>query len=145
MNKNYIYVASAIVAVLLIGVVVFLRRPKKLKNALFVTKWRELQRLCADRKNWPFALKDADCLLDKALKKRRYKGKTMGARLMAAQRQIKDNDGIWAAHNLTKKILELTDADKTVKLTKTEVKESLQSYQEALTDLGALRRAPEKK
>lgn len=145
MNINMIIYGAIAGLVLLIGVIVYLRRPKKLKNPHFTAKWRSLQKLCADKKNWPDALKDADCLLDAALKKRRYKGKTVGARLMAAQRQIKDNDGIWAAHNLAKKTAELSNSGKTVKLTKTEVKESLMSFQEALTDLGALRRAPEKK
>ena len=114
--------------------------PRKRKNTYCVTKWRELQRNCADRKNWPAALKGADTLLDAALKKRRYKGKRMGARLMAAQRQISDNDGIWAAHNLAKKLIAVVEGEKAVKLTKTQVKESLESYKATLTDLGAFRR-----
>lgn len=138
MNVSLIYAASGGTVVLLVGLLLYIRRPKKLKNAHFVAKWRELQQLCADKKNWPDALKAADELLDSALKKRRYKGKTTGARLMAAQRQLVDNDGIWAAHNLVKKLL---DTSKPTKLTKTVVKESLESFQAALTDLGALRRA----
>lgn len=144
MTDKMLLVAVTSALILFVAFVVYLRRPKKLKKVQFVAKWRELQRHCADKKNWPQALKDADCLLDAALKKRRYKGKTMGARLMAAQRQITDNDSIWVAHNLTKKMIELIKAGNTVKLTKTEVKESLQSYQETLTDLGALRRAEPK-
>ncbi len=144
MTEKMLLLFIAASVVLLIAFVVYIKRPKKLKKVQFVAKWRELQRHCADKKNWPDALKDADVLLDAALKKRRYKGKTMGARLMAAQRQIKNNDSIWVAHNLTKKMVELIKAGNTVKLSKTEVKESLQSYQEALTDLGALRRAEPK-
>lgn len=119
-----------------IGLVVKRRMPMKLDPRHFVLKWRELQRHCADRKTWPNAVTCADALLDDALKKRRYKGKTLGARLMAAQHELTDNDGIWAAHNVAKKVLEAPKH----KLTKTEVRESLEHYQQALIDLGALRR-----
>ena len=144
MKNIALYIVASMVILLIAGWFRFKRKPKKLKSTFYVTKWRSLQKLCADRKNWPDAVRQADFLLDTALKKKRFKGKTMGARLMAAQRQISDNDGIWAAHNLAKKIAEQTKAKKAIKLTKTEVKESLESFQASLTDLGALRRAPEK-
>jgi hypothetical protein len=112
------------------------RRPKKMVTKTYITKWRTLQQHCGNKENWGTAIVDADALLNLALKKRRYKGKTCGARLMAAQHELTNNDGIWAAHNLAKKIL----ADPQKKLTKTEVKDSLQSFQQALIDLGALRR-----
>lgn len=137
MNAQLItIIVSVVVVVLLAGLVIYKKRPKKLATKHYVTKWRELQKSCADKKTWPDAVIAADLLLDSALKKRRYKGKTVGARLMAAQHQLTDNDGIWAAHNVAKKAV----SDPKVKLTKTEVKESLESYQQALMDLGALRR-----
>ncbi len=142
MTREKIVIVSAGAVILFLLVLVILRkRPKKLKTAKYVVKWRELQQHCKNKADWPEALKAADKLLDQALKKKRFKGKTMGARLMAAQRQIKDNDGIWVAHKLTVKLIELTADDKIIKLAKTEVKVTLQSYQEALVDLGALRRA----
>lgn len=115
---------------------VTIRRPKKMVKKLFTAKWRTLQQHCADKKHWGEAITEADALLDLALRKRRYKGKTVGARLMAAQHELTNNDGIWAAHKLAKTIA----SGPVKKLTKTEVKESLQSYQQALIDLGALRR-----
>lgn len=135
-----IAIGLTIFVLLIIAIIIFRRKPKKLKNNQFIAKWRELQQLCKARPDWPEALKSADKLLDSALKKRRFKGKTTGARLMAAQRQIKDNDGIWAAHNLTKKIIEAQAADKAIKLGKIEVRQSLESYQQALVDLGAFKR-----
>ena len=137
MNAQIVTIASSAVFVsLVLGLIVYKRRPKKLAAKHYVAKWRELQKNCADKKTWPDAVIAADLLLDSALKKRRSKGKTVGARLMAAQHELTDNDGIWAAHNVAKKAV----SDPKVKLTKTEVKESLQSYQQALMDLGALRR-----
>lgn len=114
------------------------RGPKKSirKADKFVAEWRELQGLCKDATTWQDALLSADKLLDKALKKRRFKGKTMGERLVAAQRLITDNDDIWDAHNLVKKLITQPEA----KLKESDVKEALISFREALKDIGALPR-----
>ena len=114
------------------------RGPKKRirKVNKFIAAWRELQGLCRDPETWPDALKAADKLLDKALKKRRFKGKTMGERLVAAQRIITDNDDIWDAHNFVKKQV----SNPGVKLKEADVKQTLISFREALRDVGALPR-----
>lgn len=114
-----------------------LRRPKKRirKTEKFVTTWKELQGLCREKSSWTEALTKADKLLDKALKKRRFKGKSMGERLANAQRCITDNDDVWDAHNLVKKLLETPDK---VRLKESDVKEALISFREALKDVGAL-------
>ena len=83
------------------------------------------------------AVVEADKLLDKALKKRRMNGKSMGERLVSAQDLLSDNDKVWYSHNLAKKILENTE----VKLRQHEVKKSLLGFGQALKDLGALREA----
>lgn len=136
MTPQIILILTTVGFVLLLGSFLQYRRPKKLATSHYVSKWRDLQKHCADKKTWADAVIAADLLLDSALKKRRYKGKTVGARLMAAQHELTDNDGIWAAHKVAKKAV----TEPKVKLTKTEVKESLESYQQALIDLGALRR-----
>ncbi len=112
------------------------RGPKKRINrtSKFIEEWKDLQYLCKDKATWPEALKNADALLNKALKKRRFKGKTLGERLVKAQRYITDNDDIWDAHNLVKKLT----ADATLRLKESDVKEALISFREALKDLGAL-------
>lgn len=111
--------------------------PKKRirKTDKFINKWKELQTYCRDKTTWKQALIEADKLLDKALKKRKFKGKSMGERLVNAQRFITDNDDIWDAHNLVKKIINTPDK---VRLKDTDVKEALISFREALKDLGAL-------
>jgi hypothetical protein len=114
---------------------------RSLKTKAFTTNWRQLQKYCRNKDNWPFALLEADKLLDKALKKQRYKGKTMGARLMSAQREITDNDSIWVAHNLAKKIQDAIKNETEIKLSKAQMKDTLTSFQNALLDLGALKRA----
>lgn len=107
-----------------------IRKPEK-----FAERWKELQNFCRDKATWKEALIEADKLLDKALKKRKFKGKSMGERLVNAQRFITDNDDIWDAHNLVKKLI---DAPEKVRLREDDVREALISFREALKDLGAL-------
>jgi hypothetical protein len=123
---------------LTIAFVIFRKVPRKLKPNYFVAEWRKLQSLCRDKNTWGEALMAADKLLDKALKKRKFKGKTMGERLVAAQRAFSDNDDIWFAHNLTKKIKDKGGANR---LKESDVKAALICFRDALTDLGALSNA----
>lgn len=117
-----------------IGFMIYRKLPKKLKADRFNKQWKDLQTFCKDKTTWPDALNYADALLDKALKKRKYKGKTMGERLVSAQRIFTDNDGIWFAHNFYKKV-----ANGDIKRIKEEdIKEALVAYRQALRDLGAL-------
>ncbi len=137
MSKLILAELGAASALVLIAIVLFVYRllSKRLKKPKFVLRWRELQLYCRDKTTWPQALRAADKLLDKALRKKRIKGKSMGARLVSAQRLFKDNDDVWQAHNLVKQLNERPDK---VKLNESVVKEALISYREALKDLGAL-------
>lgn len=120
-----------------IGLLIIRRRPRKrpIKTEFFEKEWRELQIFCRSKDTWADALLAADSLLDKALKKKRFKGKRMGERLVAAQRYITDNDDVWDAHNLVKKIVE-KNGD--LPLKESQVKETLISFRLALIDLEAL-------
>jgi hypothetical protein len=108
--------------------------PRRIKPAKFRKKWIELQKLCASQENWPLAVIAADKLLDDALKKKHCKGKSMGERLVSAQRQLTDNDSVWYSHNLAKKL----KAENSLKLRQTQVKKSLVGFGRALRDLGAI-------
>ncbi len=105
-------------------------RPKKMRK-----KWHKLQQNLSKRENWSQAILEADKLLDRALKKKRMKGKSTGERLAAAQDLMSDNDQIWKAHNNAKKLKE----DAQAKFSKNEVKKTLLAFGQALKDLGALR------
>ncbi len=110
------------------------RLPRKLKTDSFMTQWKELQGYCKQKDTWPKALEEADRLLDEALKKRKFKGKSMGERMVSAQKIISNNDAMWYAHNLYKKIIE---APKT-RLKENDVKAALIGFRGALKDIGAL-------
>lgn len=110
------------------------RRRKTLNQAHFTEEWKELQKLCASRRTWPQALAEADKLLAKALKQRRYKGKTTGERLVAAQHELTSNDTVWFSHKFCNRIAD-TDVRK---LKKKDVADALMGFRQALRDLGAL-------
>ena len=137
MSLNLMLLALAGVAVLcvvsFIAAVLLRKRPVKLDKAHFQVRWRDLQKNCADKSTWPMAIIDADKLLDEALKRRHYRGKTMGERLVSAQRDIVNNDSVWFGHKLRNKIVH-----EEFRLNKTDVKRALEGFMMALKDLGAL-------
>ena len=124
---------GAVVAVVL-AVIILCKWPRKLNPQDFLAKWKSLQALCREKITWPEALSEADMLLDKALKKRKYKGKSMGERLVSAQRIFTNNDAVWFAHNMCKKVL----ADPDVRIREDDIKAALIGFRQALRDLGAL-------
>jgi tryptophan 2,3-dioxygenase len=122
-------------AAVVVGTVVFKRKPRKLKVGDFQNRWKELQKLCAKKETWPLAVINADKLLDDALKRLRFRGKTMGERMVAAQRSFTDNDGVWFGHKLRNRLVH----EQEVKLKEAEVKDALIGIRQALKDLGALK------
>lgn len=130
-------IGVAIVIITIIFIVLkftWRRAPLKPRKKTYTAKWQELQQYCKHRETWPKAVEEADRLLDKAMIKRGFKGKSTGERLVSAQRALTDNDAVWYAHKLCKKLRE----DPGVKLKEKEVKEALVGFRQALKDLGAL-------
>ncbi len=122
--------------ILVIGAGVFKFRPRSLNNLFFQKRWQEVQALCGDKNTWPLAIINADKLVDDALRKRHYKGKTMGERLVSAQREFSDNDGVWFGHKLRNRLVH----EDNVRLKEHEVKQALVGFRQALKDVGALPR-----
>lgn len=110
------------------------RRPRKLNLDYFWNRWQEAQKLCSQEDTWPLAIINADKLVEEALKRRRYKGKTMGEKLVSAQHDIKHNDNIWFAHKLRNKLVN----EELNKLKKKDVMDALIGFRDTLKDLGAL-------
>lgn len=130
-------VLATVVAILVAGATLLLwrrKRPGKLKVDQFQSKWQDLQKLLRNKEQWTKAVVDADKLLDSALKKKRVRGRSMGERLVKAQRLLTDNDGVWFGHKLRNKI----DADPKIKLKESDVKQALMGIRQALKDVGAL-------
>ena len=105
-----------------------------LNQEYYQQQWAELLARVKTPEGMILAVVDADKLLDQALKKRHFKGKTMGERLVAAQRMISDNDAVWYAHKLRNRLVH----EPNVKLKKKEAQTALSGFRQGLKDLGAL-------
>jgi hypothetical protein len=108
--------------------------PVKLNQQYYHERWSELLTRVKTPDGMALAIIDADKLLDDALKKRHFRGKTMGERLVAAQRQLSDNDAVWFAHKLRNRLVHETN----VRLKKRDVQKALAGFRQGLRDLGAL-------
>jgi hypothetical protein len=115
-------------------IILIVRLPRRPKQSKFVSRWRELQKLCKNKDTWPLAIINADSLLDEAMKRLKISGKTMGERMVSAQKMFTDNDAVWHAHKLRNRLAH----DEPVKLTEQDVKDALIGFGQALKDLGAL-------
>jgi hypothetical protein len=136
MMSEILAIAAVVVLLLLIFGTNFLlrRKPKHLNKEYYNDRWQTLQKLLKDKSTWPLAVIDADKLLDDALKRSKYRGKTMGERLVSAQREITDNDAVWFGHKLRNRLVH----ESNVQLTEKAVKEALLGIRGAMKDLGAL-------
>jgi hypothetical protein len=112
-------------------------RRKKLNIDKYTQRWQELQLHCAQRKTWPQAIIEADELVDAALKRRKYKGKTTGERLVAAQHELSSNDTVWHGHKLRNRLVQEDIDVRTLK--KKDVVIAMAGFRQALRDLGALK------
>ncbi len=109
-------------------------KPHRLNQQYYQKKWLEILARVKTYDGMILAVIDADKLFDEALKKRSYRGKTMGERLVAAQHEISDNDSVWYAHKLRNRLVH----EPTVRLRKNEAKNALAGFRQGLKDLGAL-------
>ena len=130
--KIIVIISVLVIIILLFGLLQ--NAPRKINKNRFSKKWVRLQKFLPDKDTWPLAIIDADKLLDEALRKRRFKGKTTGERLVAAQHSLTNNDAVWFGHKLRNKLVHEQD----VKLKKNDVKSALTGIRQALKDLKAL-------
>ena len=134
MTNLIIWAVLTLAVCAIVGLLIIRRRPKALKTEKFQEKWRDMQKLCASKDTWRQAVIDADSLLDEALKKKRFAGKTMGERLTKAQRLLTNNEAVWFGHKLRNKL----ESEPDTKLKEKEIKDALIGIRQALKDLGAL-------
>jgi len=134
MTNLIIWAVLTLAVCAIVAVLIIRRRPKALKTEKFQEKWRDMQKLCASKDTWRQAVIDADSLLDEALKKKRFAGKTMGERLTKAQRLLTNNEAVWFGHKLRNKL----ESEPDTKLKEKEIKDALIGIRQALKDLGAL-------
>lgn len=137
MNSDLMAMAVLFAGFLVVLSIVFAltkRKRRPLNKQYYQDKWKEYQKLCANKETWPLAVINTDKLLDEGLKKSGYRGRTMGERLVSAQRDLSDNDGVWFGHKLRNKLVHEPDT----RLREDDVRDALKGMRQALRDLGAL-------
>lgn len=134
--RTLVTIILLVMLIALMGLIIRLRiRPRiRLNKAKFQSNWQEVQRLCNGKDTWPLAVINADKLVDQALKGCHIKGKTMGERLVSAQRRLSDNDSIWFGHKLRNRVVH----EEMKALKQRDVQMALRGFRQALKDLGAL-------
>lgn len=131
------YIAAAVGLLIILLILVWIirrRRARRMDTSYFMERWLALQKFCASRKTWPDAILEADGLLEEALKRAGYKGKTTGERLVAAQKALSNNESVWFGHKYCKRVPE----EDVRRLRKQDVLEALHGFRQALRDIGAL-------
>jgi hypothetical protein len=109
---------------------------KHLDKNKYRSAWLKIEQQ-VDKDNQPsyhLAVLNADKLVDKALKEKRYAGNTMGERMKAAHKEWSDANNIWSAHKLRNQIAHETDVSVSYEATKN----ALRSFKQALKDVGAI-------
>ncbi len=138
MSPETIVAILGIVLAFFAVVILFVKKfPKRLKQTNYTRKWRDIQKLCADKSNWPQAIMLGDLLLDDVMKKKQKTGKTMGERMVNCQKIFSNNDMTWKAHKLASHVRHSADKE-AVSLKESDVKDALIGFRTALRDLGAL-------
>ncbi len=133
----YFFTGFLIIFVIICVFFLFFRKKiirKPLNKRSITKKWKNLMKHLVEKDKWAQAILDADSLVDEVLKKKRYGGKTMGERLVSAQKDLKKNDGIWFAHRFSNKL----SSSKSFTVDKKDVVKVLNNYKDALVDLDAL-------
>ncbi len=133
----YFFTGFLIIFVIICVFFLFFRKKiirKPLNKRSITKKWKNLMKHLVEKDKWAQAILDADSLVDEVLKKKRYGGKTMGERLVSAQKDLKKNDGIWFAHRFSNKL----SSSKSFTVDKEDVVKVLNNYKDALVDLDAL-------
>lgn len=133
--EAYVLIAAVSLFVVIFGVIAALLLPKRIRHDRFTNRWKQLQELCADESKWPTAIIEADNLLGEGLKKKRFKGKNIGERMVEAQKNFTNNDAVWFGHKLRTKL----ELHPDMPLAKQDVQKALLGLRQGLKDIGVLR------
>lgn len=125
-------IAAAIILFALFGLVG--KNQPGLEKGPFREAWRGIVEKAGIEATFALAIINADKLLDSALKKRNFKGETMGERLVSAKNILSKRQRVWEAHKLRNRLVH----EDSVKLDRKKTLEALKGFESALKDLGAL-------
>lgn len=133
-------IAVMVVTVVVIGIILLVLlvrfQPKtQLQTPWYAERWRAIEEQFADgQSGQSLAVVNADKLLDKAMKDKRFHGETMGDRLKRHPDAFADVNAIWRAHKVRNRI-----AHEHGQVYEAECRNALATFRQGLKDLGALR------
>lgn len=129
------FVAIIIAGIAILALIGYVsQNSPELDKTPFRDAWKKVAEKAQHENTWDMAIVNADKLLDAALKKRGYKGSTMGERLISAKNILSNRNAVWEAHKLRNRIVH----EDNVRLNEAKVYEALKGFEIALKDVGAL-------
>jgi hypothetical protein len=109
------------------------RNQPGLDRAYYMDAWQKIHIKSRAEETWALAVIDADKLLDHALRKKNFAGKTMAERMVSAKDVFTKRQQVWEAHKY-RNLLVHDD----IKVKSDKVLSALQGFRSALKDVGAL-------
>ena len=136
MDSIFMVAVLSAALLILISVIARLQNGTKTLNRQYIAdSWKEITEMArASTKSAQHAVIEADKLLDYVLRKRAFKGETMGERLKSAQKVLSNNNNVWQAHKLRNQLVHEAES----KIAPGQVKQALLGFRQALKDLKAL-------
>jgi len=132
----YFYLFILLILILVALEIVRSVKRRQEKYLLFLNRWKSLMIMAKNKKQWNQLVIEAEELLDDVLKYKKYKGKNVADKIVAAQRQFKNNDQLWSCHKLVRRIKE----ENFVLEDKKQLLEVISGYRQALEDLGVFKK-----
>lgn len=129
----YLIVGAIILGVIMLVTITQLQKKRShIDRQFYIDRWDTIQKTFQNTPTkWMEVIIESDKLVDKALQDRGYAGKTMGERMVSANRIFKDPDMVWNAHKFRNRVVHETD----VRVKKSQVSYALRGYRKALKDL----------
>lgn len=138
MSLGIVFLLAGIIilAALLLVFISIKKGVKPLDVEYFRTKCLEIEHQLKpdDQASCHFCVLNGDNLVDRALKNKGFKGKTMGDRLKNAKSFLSNNNDVWTAHKIRNKIAH----EPNVRIEYKDARFALNAYRKALKDLGAI-------
>ena len=139
MNASVVFL---LIAVLIVGVLVFIailmtqKRGHVFNTDEYQSHWLEIENslIKENPATYNMAIVDADKLLDKALREMGTSGNNMGERLKRTGDKFTQLNSVWHAHKLRNQIAH----EHGFKVDYNQAKRALNSFKQALKDLGAI-------
>lgn len=131
-----------VIAIIIVGVLVFLSmsatgpRRHTFDKEEYQTDFLEIENSLMKEQELTYnaSVVEADKLLDKALMELGVSGKTMGERMKHCGGRFSELNSVWYAHKLRNQIAH----ERGFKVEYTQARHALQTYKQALKDLGAI-------